>query len=354
MSASDLSEQSPARPEEIRAVPVRRPGRWIASVIVLIIAASIVRSIVSCPRPCAIIPPTGNETISMLKNTSLVIVLGSVFDLLFEAQQIYAATYQTIPLLIVASIWYLAMTSVLYVGQFFVERRFLAGSHAPSGSPCARAGWAWAAVDRGRRARDRADRQGRGGARALRRLEVLKGIDLEVAARRGGVPARAVGLGQVDVSCAASTSWRRSLGPGVGRRRAGGVPRSGGKLHALHENEVARKRPRSAWCFSTSTCFPHLTALGNVSSAPDARPGRARDRRPEHGTELLDRVGLADKADTYPVALSGGQQQRVAIARALAMKPKLMLFDEPTSALDPELVGDVLAVMRQLALGGMT
>ena len=107
--------------------------------------------------------------------------------------------------------------------------------------------------------------------------------------------------------------------------------------------------------FQHFNLFPHMTALENVTLAPVAGQGREPGaRRATRAIELLGRVGLADKVDAYPVALSGGQQQRVAIARALAMEPKLMLFDEPTSALDPELVGDVLDAMRQLAHDGMT
>ena len=100
--------------------------------------------------------------------------------------------------------------------------------------------------------------------------------------------------------------------------------------------------------------FPHMTALENVMLAPVQVSKVRRDEARKQGTELLARVGLADKLNSYPVALSGGQQQRVAIARALAMRPKLMLFDEPTSALDPELVGEVLEAIRQLARDGMT
>jgi polar amino acid transport system ATP-binding protein len=106
--------------------------------------------------------------------------------------------------------------------------------------------------------------------------------------------------------------------------------------------------------FQHFNLFPHMTALENVSLAPVRVQGLPRDEARKRARSLLERVGLADKIDTYPVALSGGQQQRVAIARALAMQPKLMLFDEPTSALDPELVGDVLDAMRQLAGDGMT
>jgi polar amino acid transport system ATP-binding protein len=106
--------------------------------------------------------------------------------------------------------------------------------------------------------------------------------------------------------------------------------------------------------FQHFNLFPHMTALDNVTLAPIRVSGVGRAEARKRASELLNRVGLGDKVDTYPVALSGGQQQRVAIARALAMEPKLMLFDEPTSALDPELVGDVLDAMRQLARDGMT
>jgi polar amino acid transport system ATP-binding protein len=106
--------------------------------------------------------------------------------------------------------------------------------------------------------------------------------------------------------------------------------------------------------FQHFNLFPNLTALDNVTYAPIRVKKIARGQAQDRARELLDRVGLGDKLDTYPAQLSGGQQQRVAIARALAMEPKLMLFDEPTSALDPELVGDVLQVMKQLAGDGMT
>jgi polar amino acid transport system ATP-binding protein len=124
-----------------------------------------------------------------------------------------------------------------------------------------------------------------------------------------------------------------------------GYRQAGNTLHELPERQVLKQRANIGFVFQTFNLFPHLTALENVSEAR-RNPGRAR--------ELLDRVGLADKADAYPRQLSGGQQQRVAIARALALDPKLVLFDEPTSALDPELVGEVLDVMRDLARAGTT
>jgi polar amino acid transport system ATP-binding protein len=133
-----------------------------------------------------------------------------------------------------------------------------------------------------------------------------------------------------------------------------GYRQEGEKLHELRESEVARKRAEIGMVFQHFNLFPHMTASENVTCAPIRVKGEAGDEARSHARELLERVGLQDKLDAYPSQLSGGQQQRVAIARALAMRPKLMLFDEPTSALDPELVGDVLAAMQQLAREGMT
>jgi polar amino acid transport system ATP-binding protein len=133
-----------------------------------------------------------------------------------------------------------------------------------------------------------------------------------------------------------------------------GYRQHGDKLYELKDKEVARKRAEIGMVFQRFNLFPHCTALGNICEAPTKVRGLNKSQVERRAHELLARVGLSDKADTYPNMLSGGQQQRVAIARALAMDPKLMLFDEPTSALDPELVGDVLDVMKQLALDGMT
>lgn len=133
-----------------------------------------------------------------------------------------------------------------------------------------------------------------------------------------------------------------------------GYRQDGTKLYELREREVAERRAAIGMVFQRLNLFPHRTALENVTEAPVWVRKVSRPAAERRGLELLDRVGLADRADAYPAQLSGGQQQRVAIARALAMEPKLMLFDEPTSALDPELVGDVLDAMRQLAGDGMT
>ncbi len=185
-------------------------------------------------------------------------------------------------------------------------------------------------------------------------LEVLKGIDLEV--RRGEV------MCMLGPSGSGKSTFLRCINH-LERINAGrlsvdgelvGYREAGGKLYELHEKEVARKRAEIGMVFQHFNLFPHMTALDNVALAPTLVKRLGREEARRRGRELLARVGLGDKLDTYPVALSGGQKQRVAIARALAMAPKLMLFDEPTSALDPELVGEVLDVMRGLAKDGMT
>ena len=186
------------------------------------------------------------------------------------------------------------------------------------------------------------------------RLEVLKGVSLEVAAGEVMCLLGPSGSGKSTLLRCINhlekiNSGRLSVdGELVGYRQVGE------KLHELREGEVARKRSQIGMVFQHFNLFPHMTALDNVTCAPMRVKNESRDGAEARARELLDQVGLGDKVDAYPSQLSGGQQQRVAIARALAMEPKLMLFDEPTSALDPELVGDVLDVMRSLAEDGMT
>jgi len=186
------------------------------------------------------------------------------------------------------------------------------------------------------------------------RLEVLKGINISV--RRGEV------MCLLGPSGSGKSTFLRCINHleeiNSGRLSVDGelvgYKLRGDKLYELHERDVCAKRAEIGMVFQHFNLFPHMTALDNVTLAPVRVKGENRQQARERGRELLARVGLGDKIDVYPVALSGGQQQRVAIARALAMEPKLMLFDEPTSALDPELVGDVLDAMRQLARDGMT
>jgi polar amino acid transport system ATP-binding protein len=186
------------------------------------------------------------------------------------------------------------------------------------------------------------------------RLEVLRGIDLTV--ERGDV------LCLIGPSGSGKSTFLRCInhlekidggelsvdGELVGYRL------SGNRLYELRDREVCGKRSEIGMVFQRFNLFPHMSVLDNVISGPVRVKHESASVAKERARVLLERVGLADKVKSYPNQLSGGQQQRVAIARALAMEPKLMLFDEPTSALDPELVGDVLDVMRSLANDGMT
>ncbi|MGC5567621.1 amino acid ABC transporter ATP-binding protein [Streptomyces sp. FR-108] len=185
-------------------------------------------------------------------------------------------------------------------------------------------------------------------------VEVLKGIDLEVK------PGEVFCL--IGPSGSGKSTFLRCINH-LEKVNAGrlyvdgelvGYRQKGDKLYELKDSEVALKRRDIGMVFQRFNLFPHMTALENVMEAPVQVKGASKAQARERAGQLLERVGLADKAGNYPSQLSGGQQQRVAIARALAMEPKLMLFDEPTSALDPELVGDVLDVMRDLAESGMT
>ncbi len=187
-----------------------------------------------------------------------------------------------------------------------------------------------------------------------RQEEVLKGIDLDVA--NGEV------LCLIGPSGSGKSTFLRCINH-LERIDAGrlyvdgalvGYRERGDCLYEMQPREVCRQRADIGMVFQRFNLFPHLTALQNVMEAPLHVRREPKAEAQERARALLERVGLAEKAGAYPSHLSGGQQQRVAIARALAMRPKLMLFDEPTSALDPELVGEVLAVMRGLTEDGMT
>ncbi|MET7515491.1 amino acid ABC transporter ATP-binding protein [Streptomyces sp. NPDC005480] len=185
-------------------------------------------------------------------------------------------------------------------------------------------------------------------------LEVLRGIDLEVRTGEVTVVLGPSGSGKstllrtINHLEKVDSGWISVDGSLVGYRR------SGDKLYELREREVLKQRTQIGFVFQNFNLFPHLTVLENIAEAPVSALKRPRKEALDHARRLLDRVGLADKAGAYPKQLSGGQQQRVAIARALALEPKLLLFDEPTSALDPELVGEVLDVIKDLALQGTT
>ncbi|MBW0254275.1 amino acid ABC transporter ATP-binding protein [Cellulomonas sp. PS-H5] len=193
-------------------------------------------------------------------------------------------------------------------------------------------------------------------------LEVLRGVDLEVRPGEVTVILGPSGSGKSTLLRLVNHLERPDHGfvaldgevIGHARRRAGWGRRRREVLRELTERDVLRQRTRIGFVFQNFHLFPHLTALENVVEAPVSAQGRPRAEVEAEARALLARVGLADKADARPRQLSGGQQQRVAIARALAVKPALLLFDEPTSALDPELVGEVLGVIRDLAHDGTT
>ena len=186
------------------------------------------------------------------------------------------------------------------------------------------------------------------------RDEVLKGIDLDVAAGEVLVLLGPSGSGKSTLLRCVNHLEKIDAGRIVVDGELVGYRERGGLLYEMHEREVCRQRANIGMVFQRFNLFPHLTVLENIIEAPLRVKRQPKAQALESARGLLERVGLLAKADVYPARLSGGQQQRVAIARALAMNPKLMLFDEPTSALDPELVDEVLSVMRSLANEGMT
>ncbi|MCX5122528.1 amino acid ABC transporter ATP-binding protein [Streptomyces sp. NPDC002812] len=183
---------------------------------------------------------------------------------------------------------------------------------------------------------------------------ILRGIDLEVAPREVFCLVGPSGSGKSTFLRCINHLERINAGRLSVDGQLVGYKEKAGKLYELKDSEVAAQRRDIGMVFQRFNLFPHMTAIENVMEAPVMVKGESKAVARARAVKLLDRVGLGDKGGNYPTQLSGGQQQRVAIARALAMEPKLMLFDEPTSALDPELVGDVLDVMRDLAESGMT
>ncbi|MEV0893030.1 amino acid ABC transporter ATP-binding protein [Promicromonospora sp. MEB111] len=186
-------------------------------------------------------------------------------------------------------------------------------------------------------------------------VHVLKGVDLDVARGEVTVILGPSGSGKSTLlRCINELEEITGGSVVVGGDLMGYREDAKGVLHRLHPKVVAKQRSRIGMVFQRFHLFPHMTALENIMEAPVQVRGLSKKAARQRAQELIERVGLSDRVDHYPAQLSGGQQQRVAIARALAMDPELMLFDEPTSALDPELVGEVLSVMQDLARSGMT
>ncbi|MET7796915.1 amino acid ABC transporter ATP-binding protein [Streptomyces decoyicus] len=185
-------------------------------------------------------------------------------------------------------------------------------------------------------------------------LAVLNGVDLRVRTGEVTVVLGPSGSGKSTLLRTINHLEKADSGSVSVDGALVGYRRAGNKLYELREREILRQRTEIGFVFQNFHLFPHLTVLENITEAPVAALRRPKKDADKSARALLARVGLADKADAYPKTLSGGQQQRVAIARALALEPKLLLFDEPTSALDPELVGEVLDVIKDLAHQGTT
>lgn len=330
----------------------------------------------------AILPTAFNEIIGLAKGTSMVYVL-ALPELFYTVQIIYRRNLEVIPLLMVATVWYLIILSVLSVIQYHVERHYARGALrslppnafrvilakaglvalnpprarlteiplAPVWRPAARAP---AAVE----ATPHAPRGGTveivGVSKNFGDQQVLADVSLHVPAGSVTAIIGPSGAGKSTLLRAINHLERVDQGLITIDGELIGYRRDGDALHELAESEVLGRRTEVGMVFQNFNLFPHLTVLDNITEAPIAVRGLSRPAAEAQAPELLARVGLADKAGAYPRQLSGGQQQRVAIARTLALRPKVLLFDEPTSALDPELVGEVLDVIKELAQSGIT
>jgi polar amino acid transport system permease protein len=322
----------------------------------------------------AILPSMANQTISMIKGTSIASVI-FVNELTFRAQQIVGQNFKFFTVFAAAGIIYLVMTSVVAVTQFYLERRFNpeAAHKAPAavvpasaviGVPSvpATSATAWMDALQG----SQQGRQPGGSApgapfvvcrnvhKSYGDKEILRGIDLTV--QRGEVVVLMGPSGSGKSTLLRLINHLETLDWGeitVDGQYVGYQQKIGG-LKPIRNVAKARADARIGMVFQHFNLFDHLTALENIIEAPVHVHGEAADKMRVLAMNLLRVVGLTSHADHFPHRLSGGQQQRVAIARALAISPRLMLFDEPTSALDPELVGEVLAVIRRLAEAGMT
>ncbi|WCJ65546.1 MULTISPECIES: amino acid ABC transporter permease/ATP-binding protein [Agrobacterium] len=324
----------------------------------------------------SILPTAFNDIIGLAKGTSQVYIL-ALPELFYTIQIIYRRNLEVIPLLMVATVWYLVILTALSIVQHHIERHFSRGAlrnpppslfatifrtFLPRKSTPGAVETVTAKSERKAPARAVSFQLGnRGGSvnihgvsKSFGSLKVLDDISLSIPA--GSVTTI---LGQ---SGSGKSTLLRSInhlervddgfiaidGELVGYRQKGDT------LYELKEREILKRRAEVGMVFQSFNLFPHLTALENIIEAPVAVRGISKEQAEAEARDLLARVGLADKAAAYPRQLSGGQQQRVAIARALALRPKVLLFDEPTSALDPELVNEVLDVIKELSRSGVT
>jgi polar amino acid transport system permease protein len=321
----------------------------------------------------AILPGMANQTISMIKGTSIASVI-FVNELTFRSQQIVGQNFKFFTVFAAAGIIYLILTSAVALAQFYLEKYYSleaskkmsakaipagevaagSGSSAPAPSPTA-----WMDSLQTSRTEGSAPDQPfvvcRNVQKSYGDKEILRGIDLSV--QRGEVVVLMGPSGSGKSTLLRLVNHLEPLDWGqitVDGKYVGYQNQIGGGLKPTRNVAKARADARIGMVFQHFNLFDHLTALENIMEAPIHVYGEATEKMRALAMNLLRMVGLANHADHLPHRLSGGQQQRVAIARALAISPRLMLFDEPTSALDPELVGEVLAVIRRLAEAGMT
>jgi polar amino acid transport system permease protein len=321
----------------------------------------------------AILPGMANQTISMIKGTSIASVI-FVNELTFRSQQIVGQNFKFFTVFAAAGIIYLVLTSAVAVAQFYLEKYYSleaskklrvkavppgeAAVATASGAPVPSA-TAWMdSLQAGRTEGSTPDQPFvicRNVQKSYGDREILRGIDLFV--HRGEVVVLMGPSGSGKSTLLRLVNHLEPLDWGeitVDGKYVGYHQQIGGGLKPTRNVARARAEARIGMVFQHFNLFDHLTALENIMEAPIHVYGEATDKMRALAMNLLRMVGLSNHADHLPHRLSGGQQQRVAIARALAISPRLMLFDEPTSALDPELVGEVLAVIRRLAEAGMT
>ncbi|MGJ7567192.1 amino acid ABC transporter permease/ATP-binding protein [Variovorax sp. GB1R11] len=322
-----------------------------------------------------ILPTAFNDIIGLAKGTSNLYIL-ALPELFYTIQIIYRRNLEVIPLLMVATVWYLVILTALSVVQHYVERHFSRGalrnpprswiggvvrglwrSKAPAVAPVAEP----PAADAPAQVPRWTDPLTQGGevtihgvSKSFGALKVLDDVTLTVPQGSVTVILGQSGSGKSTLLRAINHLERVDDGFIAIDGELIGYRRDAHTLYELHEKEILKRRVDVGMVFQNFNLFPHLTVLENIVEAPISVRGLSRPDAEALASELLVRVGLADKTHAYPRQLSGGQQQRVAIARALALRPKVLLFDEPTSALDPELVGEVLAVIKQLARSGTT
>ena len=331
----------------------------------------------------AILPSGFNEIIGLAKSTSMVYVL-ALPELFYTVQVIYRRNLEVIPLLMVATVWYLVIMSVLSIVQIGIERRFSRGAlrNAPvsfglsvlafltgrgaavaktSSRPVQATGEVAAPVRRPlvttseKRTHGNVGRVDiRGVSKRFGALTVLDEVSLHIAPGSVTAILGPSGAGKSTLLRTINHLERADQGLVTIDDDLIGYEKRGDVLYELKEAAIRRRRGVVGMVFQNFNLFPHLTVLENIIEAPVSVQNVPRADAVEQARDLLARIGLAEKANAYPRHLSGGQQQRVAIARALALRPKVLLFDEPTSALDPELVGEVLDVIKELATSGTT